>query len=116
MFDNDLVEPGPPAILTGDGIVLIYNSRNYGATRDTMIAEGTYSAGQALFDLQDPARLLLRSERPFFVPDREYEISGQVNRVVFLEGLVRWKGRWLLYYGTADSKIAVAEAKGNSDF
>ena len=28
----------------------------------------------------------------------------------FLEGLVYFKGRWFLYYGTADSKIAVAVA------
>jgi hypothetical protein len=36
----------------------------------------------------------------------------QVGNVVFIEGLVFFKGRWLLYYGTADSKIAVAEAVG----
>lgn len=28
----------------------------------------------------------------------------------FLEGMVFFKGKWFLYYGTADSKIAVAEA------
>jgi predicted GH43/DUF377 family glycosyl hydrolase len=30
--------------------------------------------------------------------------------VVFVEGLVPFGGRWLLYYGTADSLIGVAEA------
>jgi predicted GH43/DUF377 family glycosyl hydrolase len=43
-------------------------------------------------------------------PDREYETQGQVSQVCFVEGLVRHRGKWLLYYGTADSKIAVAEA------
>jgi hypothetical protein len=33
-----------------------------------------------------------------------------VGNVCFLEGMVFFKGKWLLYYGTADSKIAVAEA------
>ena len=37
-----------------------------------------------------------------------YEVEGQVNQVCFIEGLVPFKGRWYLYYGTADSKIAVA--------
>jgi predicted GH43/DUF377 family glycosyl hydrolase len=34
-----------------------------------------------------------------------------VNQVVFLEGMVPFRGRWFLYYGTADSKIGVATAK-----
>jgi predicted GH43/DUF377 family glycosyl hydrolase len=41
-------------------------------------------------------------------PDNIYEISGQVGHVCFAEGLVNYKGKWFLYYGTADSKIAVA--------
>jgi len=31
-----------------------------------------------------------------------------VNQVCFPEGLAWFQQRWLLYYGTADSKIAVA--------
>jgi predicted GH43/DUF377 family glycosyl hydrolase len=41
-------------------------------------------------------------------PAMTYEITGQVANVVFLEGLVFHRGELLLYYGTADSKIAVA--------
>jgi predicted GH43/DUF377 family glycosyl hydrolase len=111
MFDSDLVEPGPAAMINEDGIVLLYNSRNFGETRDTLIAEGTYSAAQALFASNDPTKLLDRSTHPFFIPERPYEILGQVNRVVFIEGLVRWKKKWFLYYGTADSRIAVAVSK-----
>lgn len=107
-FDSDLVEPGPPAMLTEKGILLIYNGRNYGPDRDPMIEEGTYSAGQALFAAADPGRLIDRLEENFFRPEKDYEIFGQVNKVVFLEGLVPFKGKWFLYYGTADSKIAVA--------
>ena len=107
-FDSDLVEPGPPALLTEAGIRLIYNARNYGPQRLATLPEGTYCAGQALFDAADPARLLQRTGEPFFCPERDYEVSGQVNRVVFLEGLSPFQDRWFLYYGTADSKIAVA--------
>ena len=111
LFDSDLVEPGPPAMITDEGVLLIYNGRNFGEQRDTLIAEGTYSAGQVLFDLKDPSKVLQRSEEAFFAPDRSYEISGQVNRVCFIEGLVRWKNQWLMYYGSADSRIGVAQAK-----
>jgi len=107
-FDSDLVEPGPPAMLTDQGIRLIYNGRNEPAFGDKTLAVGTYSAAQALFDPHDPTRLLQRMGTSFLRPDRPYEITGQVNQVVFLEGLVRFQNRWLLYYGTADSKIAVA--------
>ena len=37
-----------------------------------------------------------------------YEKMGEVNEVCFVEGLVFFKNKWILYYGTADSKIAVA--------
>lgn len=113
-FDSDLVEPGPQAIATDRGILLIYNGRNYGPDSDPSIEEGTYSAGQALFDSSDPLTLVDRLEERFFYPDKPYEIIGQVNKVVFLEGLVRFQDKWLIYYGTADSKIAVAVSDFNS--
>ena len=107
-FDSDLVESGPPAMLTDQGIRLIYNSRNDPAFGDKTLPLGTYTASQALFDQNDPTRLLQRLDTYFIRPERPYETTGQVNQVVFLEGLARFQGRWLLYYGTADSKIAVA--------
>ena len=107
-FDSDLVESGPPAMLIDQGIRLIYNSKNQPAFGDKNLPAGTYAAGQALFDKNDPTKLLKRLDTYFLRPERPYETTGQVNQVVFLEGLVRFKGQWLLYYGTADSKIAVA--------
>jgi len=106
-FDSQLVEPGPPALLTKSGIVLIYNCRN---NSDPSLAEGTYAPGQILLDAKNPMRVLDRTDAPFMKPDRSYEVEGQVNHVCFVEGLVPFKGKWFLYYGTADSKIAVATA------
>lgn len=107
-FDSDLVEPGPPALITDAGILLIYNGRNFGPVMAPGLPEGTYSAGQALFDAGNPQNLIQRLEHHFFHPEKPYEITGQVNNVVFLEGLAFFKGKWFLYYGTADSRIAVA--------
>ena len=107
-FDNDLVESGPPAMLTPDGILLIYNGRNTKSDGDSSLANGTYSGGEILFDRNDPTKIINRLTHYFITPTQPYEISGQVNNVCFLEGLVHFKGEWLLYYGTADSKIAVA--------
>jgi len=103
-----LVESGPPAMLTDKGILLIYNSKNLPSKGDTTLAEGTYAASQILLDKNDPSKVLLRMGSWFIKPDKPYEISGQVNHVCFVEGLVNFKSKWFLYYGTADSKIAVA--------
>lgn len=109
-FDSRLVESGPPAMLTDKGILLIYNSMNLsqaeGGSPD--LPEGTYTAGQALMQADNPARLVSRTEGYFMRPEKDYELTGQVGNVVFLEGLVYHQGKWFMYYGTADSKIAVA--------
>ena len=55
------------------------------------------------------------SDRYFLTPDRSCEITGQVGKVCYSEGLVEFKGAWFLYYGTADSKIAVAIRKRRNE-
>lgn len=107
-FDSDLVESGPPAMLTDKGILLIYNGRNIPSVGDSSLPEGTYAGGQVLLDKDDPLKIIHRLDQNFIRPDKPYEITGQVGQVCFLEGLARFRGKWMLYYGTADSKIAVA--------
>ena len=107
-FDSELVESGPFAMITKKGILLIYNSRNSKDYGDTTLPAGAYSAGQALFDVNNPEKLIVRTQNSFIKPDKPYEITGQVNNVCFVEGLAHYKGKWFLYYGTADTKIAVA--------
>ena len=107
-FDSDLVESGPPALLRRDGILLIYNGRNIPAIGDSSLPEGTYTGGQALMDRGNPMKVVDRLDHYFIRPDKPYEITGQAGQVCFLEALAHFRGHWFLYYGTADSKIAVA--------
>jgi beta-1,2-mannosidase len=108
-FDSWLVEAGAPAVLTDRGIVLLYNAGNSERHGDPTVPARTYTAGQALFDARNPVRLIARADAPFLRPSEAYERSGQYKEgTTFVEGLVRFKGRWLLYYGTADSRVAVA--------
>jgi predicted GH43/DUF377 family glycosyl hydrolase len=107
-FDSRLVESGPYALVTRTGILLIYNGMNLDSGGDPNLAPGAYCGGQALFDLNDPTKLIDRLEQNFIKPEKDYEVGGQVNQVCFLEGMVFFQNNWLLYYGTADSKIAVA--------
>jgi predicted GH43/DUF377 family glycosyl hydrolase len=102
------VEPGPFALSTETGIVLIYNASNAANFNDPSLPKFTYAAGQALFDSNAPHKLLDRTYQHFIHPDKDYEKVGEVNEVCFVEGLVNFQKHWFLYYGTADSKIAVA--------
>lgn len=108
-FDSWLVEAGPPAILTEHGIVLLYNAGNLGTHGDPSLPQRIYTGGQALFDATNPIRLLDRSDTPFIRPTEAYEKTGQyVEGTTFVEALIPFRGQWLLYYGTADSRVGVA--------
>ncbi len=98
-FDSRVVEPGPPPILTEDGIFLIYNGAD-----DHLV----YTTGWVLFDKNDPTKVLARADEPIFQPEQKWEKVGQVPNVVFVEGLAREGDRWLFYYGGADKYIGVA--------
>lgn len=109
-FDSDLTECGPPAVITNKGILLIYNGKNKaGKEGDERYTANTYAAGQVLFDLQEGLKPLERLDVPFFVPTEPFEKSGQYPAgTVFTEGLVFFKKKWFLYYGCANSRVAVA--------
>lgn len=108
-FDSLLVEAGPPAILTKDGIVLLYNGKNSVKNGDPKIFPKAYSAGQVLIDANDPIKVISRSDECFLTPEKPYEMRGQYKGgTVFIQGLVPFQGKWFLYYGTADAAIGVA--------
>ncbi len=114
-FDSELCEPGPPAIYTNKGIVLLYNGKNAkGADSDTTLDAGTYCGGQILCDSTHPEKLLEQADNYFIKPDLPHEKSGQYAAgTTFIEGLVYFKGQLFLYYGTADSMVGVAVKKEN---
>jgi predicted GH43/DUF377 family glycosyl hydrolase len=100
-FDSRVAEPGPPPIVTPKGIVLIYNGAD-----DNLV----YRTGIAIFDRNDPRKLLWRSGEPAFSPEKQWETIGQVPNVVFVEGMVKQSDRYLFYFGGADRVVGVAEA------
>jgi predicted GH43/DUF377 family glycosyl hydrolase len=110
MFDSDLTECGPPAIIMTKGIVLFYNGKN--ATNDNAdpnLPKGTYSVGQVVFDINDPKKVIERSDTCFIKPTLPHEMTGQYQAgTTFSEALVFFKGKWFLYYGTADSFVGLA--------
>jgi predicted GH43/DUF377 family glycosyl hydrolase len=108
-FDSSFPEVGPPPVLTRDGIVVLYNGKNAAEGGDPSLPAATYAAGEALFAANDPAKLIARTAAPVFKPELPFERSGQYAAgTTFTEGLVRFHGKFFLYYGCADSVVGVA--------
>jgi predicted GH43/DUF377 family glycosyl hydrolase len=110
-FDSSFPETGPPPFLTKDGIVVIYNGKNATRDGDPDLGQNAYAAGEALFDGRNPAHLVHQTEEPVLKPTAPYEKTGQYAAgTTFAEGLVYFHDRWFLYYGCADSLVAVVTA------
>ena len=112
-FDSTFPEAGPPPVKTAAGIVLIYNGKNAESGGDPNLGPNAYAAGEALFDAKNPANLYAQTAEPELKPELPYEKTGQYAAgTTFAEGLVWFHKKWFLYYGCADSLVAVATAPG----
>ncbi len=103
-WDANKIGLSAPPIETPKGWLLIYHG-----VRQTG-AGCLYRLGLALFDLREPERCLMRGDEWFFGPEERYEQRGDVDGVVFPCGytLAPDGDTLRLYYGAADSCIALA--------
>ncbi|MDD4893738.1 MAG: pesticidal protein Cry7Aa [Candidatus Omnitrophica bacterium] len=99
-FESRNIGGGCPPIETADGWLLIYH-----AVEDSRVGR-IYHAAAALFDLDDPTKVIARMKKPLFSPSQEWEKKGDVNNVVFPTGTRIKDGRLYIYYGAADKRIA----------
>jgi predicted GH43/DUF377 family glycosyl hydrolase len=68
-----------------------------------------YCCGVALIDLDDPSRVLARSDRPLMQPEAPYEVEGFFGGVVFACGAdMRPDGQVFIYYGASDETTCAA--------
>ncbi|WP_440948798.1 glycosidase [Methanosarcina sp. T3] len=95
----------PQPIHVPDGWLIMYHGVR--PTTPTI----SYRLGLALLDLEDPRKVLRRSEGWVFGPLKLYERSGDVNYVVFPCGWVVVKDELRIYYGSADTSVSMASAK-----
>jgi predicted GH43/DUF377 family glycosyl hydrolase len=106
-WDANKIGLSCPPLETPAGWLLLYHG-----VRNT--AGGCiYRLGLALLDLENPLRVLHRSDEWIFAPDTLYERQGDVNGVVFPCGWILDKpsGTIRLYYGGADTCLALATAR-----
>ncbi len=99
LWDCKKIGAGPPPIKTEQGWLLFYHGVD---------EKRVYRLGVALFDLNDPSRLIARQEEPILEPEEPWELEGDVPTVVFNCGAIEKDGMYYVYYGGADTVIGVA--------
>ncbi|MBM7094832.1 glycoside hydrolase family 130 protein [Bacillus sp. H-16] len=100
MWDNGRIGGGAVPIKTEAGWLELY----HGASSDNR-----YCMGAVLLDLNNPAKVLARSEKPILEPEAEYEVNGFFGNVVFSCGALVEGDVVKMYYGAADDSMACAE-------
>lgn len=103
-WDANKIGLSPPPLRTDEGWLILYHG-----VRVT-VSGAIYRLGLALLDLDNPCEVIARADEWVFSPQAAYEITGDVNKVVFPCGWVCQGDQIRIYYGGADSCIALATA------
>jgi predicted GH43/DUF377 family glycosyl hydrolase len=109
-WDANKIGLSPPPIETDQGWLVLYHGVRHTASG------ALYRLGLALFDINEPEKCLLRGDSWIFGPEAPYERVGDVRDVVFPCGYTLGAdGDAInLYYGAADSCIALARGSVRS--
>lgn len=102
-WDTWIRGAGPPPLKTKDGWLLFYHAMD-------MNDPDRYKLGVMLLDLDDPTRVLYRSQTPILEPDLPYENDGFKSGVVYACGAVIVDDTLFVYYGAGDAVTCVAMA------
>jgi len=106
-WDANKIGLSAPPLKTSEGWLILYHG-----VRST--ASGSiYRLGLVLLDLEDPRCVIRRTDEWIFGPKATYEREGDVDDVVFPCGWILKNDNIYMYYGAADSCIALATAKLN---
>ena len=101
-WDSARVGAGAAPIKTEKGWLAIYHGANHAHQ---------YCLGAFLMDLDDPSKVIARTEKPVMVPTTDYELSGFFGNVVFTNGhILHPDGDTLtIYYGASDEFVCGAQ-------
>jgi beta-1,4-mannooligosaccharide/beta-1,4-mannosyl-N-acetylglucosamine phosphorylase len=105
-WESVKIGAGPVPIETKEDWLLLYHG-----VRSTCNGFN-YSMGAALLDLDEPWKVRARMTQPVLMPEASYESTGLVPNVVFPCAALHDEptGRLAIYYGAADTHIALAFA------
>lgn len=91
---------GPPPIKTDKGWLVLYHATDEAQSN-------RFKLGAMLLDLNDPQKVVARSQQPILEPDEWYENDWKPG-IVYSCGAVVMDNTLLVYYGGGDKHVAVA--------
>lgn len=92
-----------PPVKTEDGWLFIYHG--VGSDKNPFC----YRAGAALLDPENPSKVIARLPYPILEPTEDYELNGDINNVVFPQGVFLNGDDMYMSYGGADTVVAIAK-------
>lgn len=99
-WENGRIGGGAPPVRTEKGWLKIYHAAD---------SNDRYCLGAFLLDLENPAKIIAKSETPLLEPEAPYECQGFFGQVVFSCGCILEKDLLKLYYGASDDSVCLAE-------
>ena len=100
-WESGRVGGGAPPLLTPEGWLSIYHAAD---------RYNRYCLGMFLTPADAPERIIRRAAAPILSPQADYETQGFFGNVVFSCGALLEGDILRVYYGAADSCVALAEA------
>ena len=116
-FANDKIGPGAPPVYTEKGWLAVTHTVDIDPERGKNGWEDKwtkrYCAAVILLDKDAPWKMIGHSRVPLLAPEADYETKeGFRTNVIFPTAAIPMPdGRLRIYYGAADTVIALAEAK-----
>lgn len=99
-WENGRIGGGAPSFKTDKGWVHIYHAAD---------KTDRYCLGAFLADLDDPSKIIAKTDKPILFPSEDYETEGFFGNVVFTCGITKKGDDIMIYYGGADTVMAVVE-------
>lgn len=99
-WDNGRIGGGAVPFKTDRGWLEIYHAAD---------KNNRYCLGAVLLDLNDPTKIIGKTEIPILEPEEDYEINGFFGNVVFTCGVTNQGDNVRIYYGVSDTSMAIAD-------
>lgn len=106
MFDSDEMRL-IGSFSTERGVALVYDSRKFEKPNDTLNSKYTINVGAMLFDIDNPYRLIWRSEQPLLKTEQTFTSSDKCTPL----GLTTGDESISIYWTFEDGSIMVGEIK-----
>lgn len=104
--EHDHVEVGTVPIKTKYGWLLIYSYIEHYFPSENLKPQ--FGIEALLLDLENPRKIIGRTQGPMLVPEEPYEISGHSLNIVFPSGALINNETLTIYYGASDTAICSA--------